>query len=191
MISFAEFEIALLGLLRLARFDAGFAGFFDLSAQGARRSFRLALPLLPIVLFLMHLGARWPEGTDMTRVVFGQLIGYALGWVSFPLLLFYAGRAIDREARIYGAIAVYNWLAILSIGLQLPIVVAGYYGLDDGVVNDLIWLVILFVTACEFFAFWRLLGTGMGVIIALVVAEFSLSRMLDIVLYGLIHGRLF
>ncbi|WP_395014913.1 hypothetical protein [Dongia sp.] len=191
MISFAEFEIALHGLLRLARFDAGFAGFFDLSARGARRSFRLALPLLPIVLFLIHLRAKWPEDTDMVRVVLGELITYGLGWVSFPLLLFYAGRAIDREARIYGAIAVYNWLSILSIGLQIPIVVAGYYGLDDSVVYDLFWLVILFVTACEFFAFWRLLGTGIGVIVALVLAEFSLSRILDLVLYGLVHGPMF
>ncbi|GAB2177105.1 hypothetical protein [Dongia sp. agr-C8] len=191
MISFAEFEIALLGLLRLARFDAGFAGCFDLSARGARRSFRLAALLLPIVLFLIHLGAKWPEGTDMGRVVFGELISYALGWVSFPLLLFYAGRAIDREARVYGAIAVYNWLSILSVGLQFPIVVAGYYGLDDSLVYGLFWLVIVFVTACEFFAFWRLLDTGIGVIIALVVAEFSLSRILDLVFYGLIHGPMF
>jgi hypothetical protein len=191
MISLAEFEIALLGLLRLARFDAGFAGFFDLSAQGARRSFRLAFPLLPIVLLMWHLNDSWAEGTDMARVVLGELVGYALNWICYPLLLFYAGRAIDREARVYGAIAVYNWLSVLSVALQLPIAVAGYYGVDDSLITDLIWLVLIFVTACEFFAFWRLLGTGIGVIVALVVAEFSLSRILDLVLYSLVHGPMF
>jgi len=189
MISFAEFEVALLGLLRLARFDAGFAGFFDLSREGARRSFRLAWPLLPVVFFLMHLDPGWPADTDMTRVVIAELIGYGLGWVCFPLLLLYAARAIDREARIFGVITVYNWLAVLSVGLQFPIIVAGYFGLDKDVVHDLVWLVILFLTACEFFAFWRLLGLGIGAIIALVAVEFSLSRILELVVVALALGK--
>jgi hypothetical protein len=190
MISLAEFQLALLGLLRLVRFDAGFAGFFDLSRDGARRSFRLALPLLPIIFFLMHLDAGWPDGTDMTRVVIAELTGYVLGWVCFPLLLVHAGRAIERETSTYGAIAIYNWLCVLSIGLQFPIVIAAHYGLDRGLANDLIWLVILFITACEFFAFWRLLGTGIGVIVALVAADFSLSRILELGTYALALGYL-
>ena len=190
MISFAEFEIALLGLLRLARFDAGFAGFFDLSREGARRSFRIALPLLPIVFFLWHLDPGWPPDTDKTRIVVAELIGYGLGWVCFPLVLLYAARPLDREARIYGAITVYNWLNVLSIGLQFPLIVARYYGLDSGVVHDLVWLVLLFTTACEFFAFWRLLGVGIGAIIALVVVEFSLSRILELVVYALALTKL-
>src|SRR5690349_23986482 len=124
MISFAEIEIALLGLLRLARFDAGFAGFFDLSQQGARRSFRLALWLLPFVLFLMHLNAKWTDETDMGRVVFGELIGYSLAWTCFSLLLVKIAPLIERQPRIFGAITIYNWLNVLAIALQLPIALA-------------------------------------------------------------------
>src|SRR5689334_2583397 len=68
MISFAEFEIAFRGLLRLARFDGAFAGFFDLSQDGARRSFRLALPLLPVNLFLINLNVPWPQGSEVMRI---------------------------------------------------------------------------------------------------------------------------
>ncbi len=35
----------------------------------------------------MHLNAAWPNGTDMGRVVFGELIGYSLSWTCFSLIL--------------------------------------------------------------------------------------------------------
>jgi hypothetical protein len=191
MISFAEIEIALLGLLRLARFDAGFAGFFDLSQQGARRSFRLALWLLPIVLFLMHLNAKWTDETDMGRVVFGELIGYSLSWTCFSFLLVKVAPLIDRQPRIFGAIAIYNWLTVLAVALQLPISLAIYYGLDlqwAGVLSD---LVLCFITAIEFFAFQRLLELRVGLTIALVGVDFVLSRILELLTYGLVNNALF
>lgn len=191
MISFAEIEIALLGLLRLARFDAAFAGFFDLSQQGARRSFRLALWLLPVVLLLMNLNARWTEETDMGRVVFGELIVYSLGWTCFSLLLVYIAPMIDRRSRIYGAIAIYNWLTLLSIALQAPIGIAIYYGLDLQWASALSDIALLFVTACEFFAFQRLLELRLGFTIALVGFDFVLGRILELLNYGLVHDALF
>ena len=191
MISFAEIEIALLGLLRLARFDAAFAGFFDLSQQGARRSFRLALWLLPVVLLLMNLNARWTEETDMGRVVFGELIVYSLGWTCFSLLLVYIAPMIDRRSRIYGAIAIYNWLTLLSVALQAPIAIAIYYGLDLQWASALSDIALLFVTACEFFAFQRLLELRLGFTIALVGFDFVLGRILELLNYGLVHDALF
>jgi hypothetical protein len=191
MISFAEFEIALLGLLRLARFDAGFAGFFDLSREGARRSFRLALWLLPIVLFLMHLNTTWAEGTDMVRVVLGELIGYSLSWTCFSLLLLSVAKLIERQSRIFGAIAIYNWITVLAIALQLPVSIAAYYGLDDSWAGALSDIALLFVTACEFFAFRKLLDIRIELTVALVVVDFVLSRMIELLTYGLSHGTLF
>jgi hypothetical protein len=191
MISFAELEIALLGLLRLARFDAAFTGFFDLSVHGARRSFRLSLWLLPIFLFLSHLNAGWPEGTDMTRVVAAELIGYALMWTCFPLLLVALAGIIEGGNRIYGAIAVYNWLSVVSVGLQTPIWVAFYFGLDINWAAALGDIVLLYISACVFFAFRRLLELHIGMIIALVIADYALSRSLELLVYGLARGPLF
>ena len=191
MISLAEFEIALNGLLRLARFDAAFAGFFDLSPQGARRSFRLALWLLPIALFLMHLNSTWTDETDMVRVVFGELIGYAMGWICFPLALFYAGKLINVESRIFGAITVYNWLSVLSIALHLPISLSVYYGLDPTIADDIDMLAWSFLIACEVFAFWRLLGIGIAVPIALALADFVLTIIIFGLTYSLTHDVAF
>ena len=191
MISFAELEIALLGLLRLARFDAGFAGFFDLTRDGARRSFRLALPLLPLSLLLLNLNQTWPDETDMGRVGAAELIGYALSWTVFPLLLIAGAPLIERGQRVYGAIAIYNWLSVLYIALQLPLEIAAYYGMGDALYGTLSLGVLIFVTACEFFAFKRILSVGIEIAVALVVVDFVSTQIISSLMVGMIHGPLF
>jgi len=191
MISLAEFEIALRGLLRLARFDAGFAGFFDLSKDGAKRSFRLALPLLPFYLLLLNLNAKWPEDADPARIGAAELIGYVLMWVAFPLLLLMGARLLDREGRVYGAIAVYNWLSVLAVAIQLPVEIATYYGLDRSWGDGLSLVALIFVTACEFFAFKRLLEVGFEIATALVVVEYVLGRIIIGLLVAMAGGPLF
>jgi hypothetical protein len=190
MISFAEFEIALLGLLRLARFDAGFAGFFDLSREGARRSFRLAFPLLPVWLVILNLNTDWKDA-DLTRVGIAELIGYALSWICFPLLLLSSARVLDRGARIFGAIAIYNWLSVLAMGLQLPIEIAAYYGMSDAWTLTLSYGSMFFVLACEFFAFRRILETTVEMALVLVVIDFIVGRIVFNLLAGLAVGPLF
>ncbi|HVM85589.1 MAG TPA: hypothetical protein VMW18_16980 [Candidatus Binatia bacterium] len=176
MISLAEFEIALRGLLRLARFDAGFAGFFDLSKEGAKRSFRLALPLLPFYLLLLNLNAPWPPDVDLLRIGAAELIGYATMWTTFPLIMILGARLLSREDRVYGAIAVYNWISVLWIALQLPVELATYYGLDPDWGFKITVALLLFTLACEFFAFKRLINAGIEVTIALVALDFILSQ---------------
>ena len=190
MISFAEFEIALLGLLRLARFDAGFAGFFDLTREGARRSFRLAYPLLPVWLVIINLNTDWKDA-DLTRVGVAELIGYALSWICFPLLLLASARVLDRGARSFGASAIYNWLGVLAMGLQLPIEIAGYYGMSDAWSMTLSYGAMFFVLACEFFAFRRILETTIEMALVLVVIDFVVGRIVINLLAGLAVGPLF
>jgi hypothetical protein len=191
MISFAEFEIALLGLLRLARFDAGFAGFFDLSREGARRSFRLAFPLLPVSLLLLNLNTEWKDA-DLVRVGAAELIGYVLSWVSFPLVLLMSARLIDRGSRIYGAIAIYNWLVVLQMGLQIPIEIATYYGVMNTTWDlTLSFGILFFVMACEFFAFRRIMEISIEMALALVVVDFILGRIIVNLLVGMALGPLF
>jgi hypothetical protein len=98
---------------------------------------------------------------------------------------------IDRRSRIFGAITIYNWLTVLAIALQFPLSLAIYYGLDlqwGGILSD---LVLCFVTAIEFFAFQRLLELRVGLTIALVAVDFVLSRILELLTYGLVNNALF
>jgi hypothetical protein len=158
MISIAEFEIALRGLLRLARFDAGFSGFFDLSKDGARRSFLLALPLLPINLLLFNLNVTWPDGSDPMRI--------------------WCGHAFKMGPKVFGAVAVYNWLSVLSIAIQLPISIAIRFGFDPTIGAVLSEGGVIFITACEFFAFKRLLGIAFEAALALAIADFVIGWVL-------------
>jgi hypothetical protein len=181
MISLAEFEIAFRGLLRLARFDGAFAGFFDLTQDGARRSFRLAFPLLPINLLLLNLNVKWPDDSDVLRIGTAEVIGYAFGWILMPLVLLYCGPAFKLGSKVFGALAVYNWLSVLSVLIQLPITLAVRAGLDPtgGAAGDIAsWGGVIFITACEFFAYKRLLGVVFEAALALALVDFVLGLLL-------------
>lgn len=192
MISIAEFGFALRGLARLARFDAAFVGFFDLSREGALRSFRLAVPLLPIYLLLVNLNTPWPATFEMGRIVGAEVIGYALAWTAFPLLLLSIAGKVDFGSRAFGAIAVYNWLSVLSLGIQLPITIAAYLGLNPDFAELLGYGVDLFVIACEFFVFKRLLEIAFEWALALAIVDFILGRaIVYLIIVPLAQGPLF
>jgi hypothetical protein len=186
-----EFSFALQGLTRLARFDAGFSSFFDLSEQGARRSFRLALPLLPFFLLLELLNAGLPADTDMVRIYATETIGYAVSWVAFPLTLLLGAPLIARGPRIHATIVVYNWLWVLSIALYLPVTIAQYLGLDIELAAILRLAVLIFSIACEWFAFRRLLDIGVQMTAALVVVDFAEGQIISNLMMLLERGPLF
>ena len=77
--------------------------------------------------------------------------------------------------RVFGAIAVYNWLSVLSTAIQVPISIAIYVGLDPEVGTLLGHGAAIFVTACEFFVFKRLLDIAFEAALALAVADFFLG----------------
>jgi hypothetical protein len=188
MISYLEFNFAVRGLARLARFDAGFSGFFDLSQQGARRSFWLALPILPIYLVLELLNAKLAPDTDMFRLYAAEIIGYALFWIAFPLTLLLGARLIDRGPRLFGAIVIYNWLNVLGMGLSTPLAIAQYLGVDPEIAGWLQTAVFAFTLACEWFAFRRLLDAGFQVTCALVVVDFAEGQIIANLIALMAHG---
>jgi hypothetical protein len=112
------------------------------------------------------------------RIGSAELIGYVLGWTLFPLLLLYCGRAFKLGPKAFGALAVYNWLSVLSVLIQLPISLAIRAGLDPttgGIISE---GGVIFITACEFFAFKRLLGVVFEAALALAVTDFLLGYLL-------------
>jgi hypothetical protein len=191
MISFLEFNFAVRGLARLARFDAGFSGFFDLSQQGARRSFWLALPILPFYLMLRVLNAELPAGTDMFRIYSVETIGYASFWIVFPLTLVLGARLIDRGPRIFGAIVIYNWLSVMAVAFYLPVTIAQYFGFNPDIAGWLQLGVTVFTLACEWYAFRRLLDVGIQIATALVVIDFAEGQIIANLMALLAHGPLF
>jgi hypothetical protein len=125
------------------------------------------------------------------RIGSAELIGYVLSWVSFPLLLLTGAKLLDRGTRIYGAVAIYNWLSVLYAGLQLPIEIANFYGLSDDLSSTLGIALLFFVTACEFFAFKRILEVRFEIALALVAVDFILSRVIVSLLFAMALKPLF
>lgn len=122
MPSWIEFRLACRGLYRLALLDRGFLAYFDRSAAGALRSFGLALPLLPPFLLLVWLDIEQPVPSTGLYLI-AKSVGYAYSWILFPFVILTATRLLDRDDDAPGGIAVYNWLSVLWMGLQLPIAV--------------------------------------------------------------------
>jgi len=113
MLSSVEIRAALKGLILLLRFDAGFVNWFDRSPLGARRSFRLMWPLLPLTITRLFMVV--DTAPDVSPIVVATSIAtyYVLGWIAFPLLLILIGRAIEREPQAIGALSAYNWFGFL------------------------------------------------------------------------------
>ena len=122
MISGIEFRLGFRGVLHLARFDTQFMRYFDRSAAGARRSFWLALLIWPLALVVYWLDI--DQSVPSAGVyLMARSIGYAYGWILFPMLILVIGRFFGREAEAPGAIAVYNWFSLLWVGLQIPVTI--------------------------------------------------------------------
>ena len=127
MITAREVVVSLYGALRLARFDAGGMAFFDTSRDGFWRSFYAALLVAP--LYLAVLLVRFASGeveADALRYLVVEASGYTIHWVAFPLIMFTACRAMEREERYVPFIVAYNWAAVIQNAVFLPVALFGF-----------------------------------------------------------------
>jgi hypothetical protein len=182
MPSWQEALAAFEGVKRLLRFDPAFAQWFDRSPAGARRSFGLMLPILPVFLLRFYLGPELRPELDMLHILGAAAVAYALGWIMFPLLLIVIGRAVERENQAIGAITFYNWFGVaLSLILTLLQVVAAA-GLGPDAVGTLTNILIVASLVYEVFALRVLVGVGYGGAILLTALDFILSTSLFVLM---------
>lgn len=128
MPSWIEFRLGLQGLFRLALLDRGFVACFDRSIAGALRSFGLALPLLPLFLWLVWLNIEAPLPSTILYLA-AKAVGYAYSWILFPFVILAAGRLLERTADAPGCIAIYNWTSVLWLVLQIPVSIFAALGI--------------------------------------------------------------
>lgn len=132
MIGSTEFRLGIRGLVLLARLDKSFLRCFDRTAAGAMRSFWLSLAILPLALLLYW---RDIDGSVPSPTIFmiARTIGYAYGWILFPLLLLLVGRVLDRDAEAPGCIAVYNWFSLIWVAFQAPVTLLFLINPESGI----------------------------------------------------------
>lgn len=179
MPNWEEAQAAILGLKRLLRFDPGFSQWFDRSPAGARRSFLLAIPVLPCFLILCFFGLTLRPEAGFVEVAGAMAASYVLGWVMFPLLLIVIGQAIDRESQAIGSIAFYNWFGAFYAFFITAIYILAVIGLFGGAAGIVFYLVRIASLAFEIFALRVLMGVGFGGGILLTLLDFVLGWSLN------------
>ncbi len=173
MPSWIEFRLGCQGLCRLALFNRSFLAYFDRSMAGALRSFGLALPILPLFLWLvwLNLGEAVPS---VPLYLTAKAVAYAYGWILFPFVILNAARLLDRDKEAAGCIAIYNWTSVLWMALQLPVTALG--GLSEGLANPLNLLLFIATLAIEGFMFVAVLRIAAWQAAALVAIDVVLGQ---------------
>lgn len=181
MIGRAETGYALRGLLRILRFDPSFINFYDRSREGAMRSFGLAVPLLALFLFRLYV-LRDPQDPPLTlRMSAAMVIAYAINWVYFPLFLLWIARYIEREKRVIGCIAIYNWLSLLSFFTSLPVALLGWAGMSDHLTHTLDVASLILSMVCEGYVLAICLQISGFFAAAFVILDFIIGQILFLI----------
>jgi hypothetical protein len=177
MPNWIEFRLGCQGLIRLALFDRNFPGYFDRSTAGVLRSFGLFLPLLPLVLLQVWLGAV-PPPPSLLLFLAAKSVASAYNWILFPFLILTAARILDRQNEAPGAIAIYNWANVLWLVLQMPLTFAVVVGVPADIVQ-LVWAALLVASlVIEGFMFTVVMRLAPWHAAALVVLDFLLTALL-------------
>lgn len=175
MPSWIEFRLGCQGLYRLALFNRGFLGYFDRSTAGALRSFGLALPILPLFLWLVWLNLDRPV-PSMLLYLAAKTVGYAYGWILFPFIILNAGRLLHRDSEAVGCITIYNWTSVLWLALQLPVTALGALGLASDVTGLLNLVLFIATLVIEGFLFVVVLRLATWQAALLVAVDVILSQ---------------
>ncbi len=179
MPSWQETLASIYGSYRLARLDASGMHWFNHSIAGFFRSFGVALLVLPPYLLIL-----WLRLDDRVEsggwYFFIEMLGYAAGWVAFPLVMLGIAMIFSFQRSYISYIIAYNWTAIIQVAVVLPIVLlnaSDLIGKDLGLfLGVAITLAILFYQ--WFVALTALQTTGLTAA-ALVALDFVLGRLIS------------
>lgn len=181
MITPGEISRSIFGAWLLARFNPGGLNFFENTVEGFWRSFwaaAIVLPAYAILLTLRESGATIGVGAGTAFFVHG--IAYVIGWVAFPLAMFYAVQMFNRGQWYCRYIAAYNWGNVVQVALMLIISLAAASGILSSTIGTMATIAtILFILAYKGFIAHVALQTTIPGAAAVVFLDFCLSLMLE------------
>lgn len=114
-----EIFASLYGAWRLACFDENGMSHFNVSVEGFWRSFFAAVILTPFYMFSIGPSFMTPEGDFSFWAAVVHFIFYAMGWVLFPLVAFFATDLLQIGHRFTALIVAVNWSAVLIAGISM------------------------------------------------------------------------
>lgn len=180
--SVRETAASLDGLRRLLRLDPAAIGCFNASVDGFWNSFVVAFVTLPFYLLqsLVYYAGADVE-THWLRFLGMETVGYALGWLAFPVVMIHVTRALDVFPRFFHYFVTYNWFQLVVAAALLPLSVLQAAGLlPDGLTA----LLFLLLTSAFLLYGWFIAQKGLEVG-AMTAAGIVI---LDLVLSLLVNG---
>lgn len=115
-----EIRRGLAGALAILRRDPAAMDRFDLSPDGFFASFTAALVAAPAYALIV-LERLLSEGTAVALplALFVEAVGYALGWLAFPLAAALVLHQMGEGRRVVPLVVACNWAAVLQVALLL------------------------------------------------------------------------
>jgi len=183
MPSLQEITASVYGAWRLALLDRSGMNWFNHSIEGFWRSFFVALliaPLAGLMVGFQLINAE--EGADTARLVAVEVVGYALGWVVYPIAALFVCRLMGLTDYYVGYIIAYNWSHAIPAVVAVPISLSVLMGLLPlGFAESILLVVTIAVLAYRWFIARVALGAD-GLTAAALVA---LELMLQLLVYAL------
>lgn len=184
----SEILTALTGAYRLARFDRSGLEFLDRTPDGALNSFYAAVVVLPAYALLLAIRL-WDQTAEapLLQVLTVESIAYVMSWTAFPLALHRIAALMGKAERYPGAVAAYNWSAVIQMAVYLPVMVLSASGLaPDFLSQGLVFGVLMAMLTYQWFVLRTALDLSGLAAAALVMLDLFLSATITDIADGLL-----
>ncbi|WP_395677406.1 hypothetical protein [Inquilinus sp.] len=169
------------GAWRLAKRDTGGMAMFDISPDGAEKSFvaaALALPLFAVARAI-SLGDRWPLLLQPAPLII-TVLGFVAGWLVMPAALTWLLPRLGRSQRLAEGVVAYNWATLLIQLAGFITFLLAAIGLFPGQLGFLVLIVVqLACYVYEGFVLRTALGIELPVVAGLVVFDAVASELMS------------
>ncbi len=190
MVSLAEAHRSLYGATLLARFDRDGLNAFGHEGADAAKSFFAAVIVAPMYLVWMVLyGDAYPENTPFIFAFVFESLSYVIGWLIFPLVVWYLSPALGCRERFFHFLTAYNWVAVVQnamfMGMDLlfwalgaPEMARGFFGL----------LLFAYILLYGWFVAKHALGLPGGPAATIVALDMAVTMFWKMITDGMIRG---
>ena len=181
---------AVLGALKLARFDASGLKLMDASRDGFFNSFWAAAIIAPF--FILFLGLKWQAGfveADIIRFGVVEIAVYVMSWVLFPLIMIDVCKWFGWQSNYFAYGTARNWAVLIQNSLYLPIAMADVTGLlEISTSAPLLQIVFIYMLVYSWFVARGALGisglAASGVVALDLVVAVLINIPADLLLNG-------
>jgi len=181
---------AVLGALKLARFDASGLKLMESSRDGFFNSFWAAVIIAPF--FILFLALKWQSGFvegDIVRYAVIEASVYIMSWVLFPLVMIEICKIFGWQKNYFAFGTARNWTVLVQNSLYLPIAMADVSGLIDITTSaPMLQVVFIYMLIYSWFVARGALGVSALAAVGVVVADLAVAIAINIPADMLLNG---